>query len=112
MITGFYNNLTTIQPQYLHDKVTINIMLIIASRILNILCIKFKIDYINADYQVLCRAAILLRCGKQLHDRIQCRIYHCAYVCLSTGPRWPGRGAHIPSKETFLRWIVAHVVQF
>ena len=19
----------------------------------------------------------------------QCRIYHCAYVCLSTGPRWP-----------------------
>ena len=20
----------------------------------------------------------------------KCRIYHCAYVCLSTGPRWPG----------------------
>jgi len=20
----------------------------------------------------------------------QCRIYHCAYECLSTGPRWPG----------------------
>ena len=31
-----------------------------------------------------------------IHD-IQCRIYHCAKVCLSTGPRWPG-GGHFPAK--------------
>ena len=38
----------------------------------------------------------------------QCRI--CAYVCLSTGPRWPG-GPHHPAKIFCLRWILADVVQ-
>jgi hypothetical protein len=27
-------------------------------------------------------------------------IYHCAYVCLNTGPRWPG-GTHLPAKKYF-----------
>ena len=42
---------------------------------------------------------------------IQCRIYHCAKVYLSTGPRWPGRG-DLPAKNQFLRWIFAYVMQF
>jgi hypothetical protein len=32
---------------------------------------------------------------------LQCRIYHCAYVCLSTGPRCPGGGIHLPAKHFF-----------
>ena len=44
---------------------------------------------------------------------IQCRIYHCANVYLSTGPSWPGRkGGHLPDKNQFLPWIFAYVMQF
>jgi hypothetical protein len=33
-------------------------------------------------------------------------------VCLSTRPRWPGRGGgHLPAKKTFLRWMFAAFVE-
>ena len=40
----------------------------------------------------------------------QCQIYHCAQVCLSTGPRWPWGLIFLP--RNFLRWKFAHLVQF
>ena len=33
---------------------------------------------------------------------LQCQIYHCAQVCLRTGPRSPG-APHLPAKIIFLR---------
>ena len=41
----------------------------------------------------------------------KCRIYHCAYVCLSTGPRWPG-GAYLPAMDFCLFGAILNLKAF
>jgi hypothetical protein len=38
----------------------------------------------------------------------RCRIYHCAYVCLSTGPHWPvrGEGIFLPKNPVYMSDLI------